>query len=234
MKRLFLVGAAALLSSTAAFAADLPAYRSAPHVSAPYMYDWSGLRVGLTAGYGWGKREMTPNFNEPVLEQSGAVAGGLISYDAQLGRVVFGAISDLSWSGMSADNDRLICRAIDCGEDVRQRDRNSLMWFGTVRGRIGYAFGSFLPYVTGGLAYGQAKQEFDVYSRFFSFGSSVKNMQVGWTAGGGFRLGIDRNWSVGVEALHVNLGESETRTSSSLAATGNSYNIVRAEVAYRF
>ena len=48
-----------------------------------------------------------------------------------------------------------------CGEGVcdwnhtRNTELQShLDWWGTVRGRLGYAFGNVLPYVTGGFAYG--------------------------------------------------------------------------------
>jgi len=52
---------------------------------------------------------------------------------------------------------------------------------GSVRGRLGYAFDRFLPYLTGGLAIEDS---------------------VGWTAGAGVDYAITDHWSIGVDYLH--------------------------------
>lgn len=52
---------------------------------------------------------------------------------------------------------------------------------GSVRGRIGYAFNRFLPYVTGGMGIEDS---------------------VGWTLGAGVDYALTNHWSVGVDYLH--------------------------------
>ena len=54
-----------------------------------------------------------------------------------------------------------------------------LPWFGTVRGRLGYAYDRFLPYVTGGLAYGNIEA-----NPSFGF-TSASTTNAGWTIGAG-------------------------------------------------
>ena len=70
-------------------------------------------------------------------------------------------------------------------------------WFGTVRGRVGYAFNNILFYGTGGLAFGELRGE--------TFGLSESHTNAGWTAGVGAEFGFAPNWSAKVEYLYVDL-----------------------------
>ena len=60
-------------------------------------------------------------------------------------------------------------------------------WFGTLRGRAGYAMNNVLVYLTGGLAYGGGRIEFA--------GMSESQTHFGWTFGGGVEVGLTPNWS---------------------------------------
>ena len=73
-------------------------------------------------------------------------------------------------------------------------------WFGTVRGRAGYAFSNILFYGTGGLAFGELRGE--------TFGLSETHTNAGWTAGVGAEFGFAQNWSAKVEYLYVDLANS--------------------------
>lgn len=85
-------------------------------------------------------------------------------------------------------------------------------WFGTVRGRLGYAVANWLFYGTGGLAYGSVKHSVTETlvapnaDRFRTI--SDRDTQFGWTAGGGFEVAFSSQWSAGVEYLYVDLGKS--------------------------
>ena len=70
-------------------------------------------------------------------------------------------------------------------------------WFGTVRGRAGYAMNNVLLYVTGGLAYGGGRVDFG--------GISESQTHLGWTIGGGVEVGLTPNWSAKAEYLYVRL-----------------------------
>jgi outer membrane immunogenic protein len=97
-------------------------------------------------------------------------------------------------------------------------------WFGTVRGRLGVtSFNqSLLVYATGGLAYGQVKQEFGYTGGFLpvanlGFGGSTwagsassSATKVGWTLGAGLEWIPEgmTNWSIKAEYLYVDLGST--------------------------
>ena len=80
----------------------------------------------------------------------------------------------------------------------------TLDYFATARVRLGYAFGNFLPYVTGGAAWGQSKVEIND-----SDGNAIASKSAtrfGWVAGGGFEYAIDRHWSANIEYNYIDLG----------------------------
>ena len=70
-------------------------------------------------------------------------------------------------------------------------------WFGTLRGRLGYAFNNVLVYGTGGLAYGGVNFRIE-NSRLTRLAA-----QHGWTAGGGVEYMFTPNWSGKIEYEHV-------------------------------
>jgi high affinity Mn2+ porin len=77
-------------------------------------------------------------------------------------------------------------------------------YFGTVRGRVGYATGSLLPYVTGGLAWGRTRVDLnDVDGNVIGNKSRV---HLGWVAGTGLEIALGGNWSGKVEYNYIDLG----------------------------
>ena len=103
-------------------------------------------------------------------------------------------------------------------------------WTGFYAGiNAGYAFDRWLPYITGGAAYGdiQAVQPT----------GTASSTNVGWTAGGGLEYGFNRNWSAKVEYLHVDLG---TATLMGAASRTNTLDVpvtddlVRAGINYHW
>lgn len=170
--------AATLIASGAALAADIqrgPApYYSAPATSG--LYNWSGPYAGLNIGYEWGK--VTNTVGEP----SGLTGGGQVGYNWQSGQFVFGAETDIQFSG---------------ADDTFAPWKFSNPWFGTLRGRGGVAFNNVLLYATLGLAYGELKGEF--------LGLSETKTEIGWAGGVGAEYGFTPNWSARVEYLYMDL-----------------------------
>ncbi|WP_292612866.1 outer membrane beta-barrel protein, partial [Nitrobacter sp. 62-13] len=97
-------------------------------------------------------------------------------------------------------------------------------WFGTVRGRLGYAFNNVLVYGTGGLAFGELRAE--------TFGLSESHTNAGWTLGVGAEFGIYQNWTAKVEYLYVDLSSSNFSITG--APNSYQYGLVRAGVNYHF
>jgi outer membrane immunogenic protein len=133
--------------------------------------NWSGLYVGVNGGYGW-------SANTDWLDPTGAFGGGQIGYNFQRGNIVFGIETDIQGSGIS---------------DSGYGDKSSLDYFGSVRGRAGYAFDRALVYGTGGFGYGQVT----------NFGYS--ELQTGWVAGGGVEYKITPAWSAKAEYQYFDL-----------------------------
>ncbi len=126
-----------------AFAADLPL--KAPALKS--VYDWTGFYLGGHVGYGGGS--LGPGTN-PLPEQgvlfphgiTGLIGGYQAGYNKQLpNHVVLGVEADASFTS-PLDDPRLAPAPFNATID----------YVGTVRGRIGYAFGRLLPYMTGGFA----------------------------------------------------------------------------------
>jgi outer membrane immunogenic protein len=83
-----------------------------------------------------------------------------------------------------------------------------LDYFGTARGRLGFAFDRALIYATGGLAVGgtnltySGRIGFPVAPTIFLAGtSSVAKAKIGYTLGGGVEYAVWNNWSVKAEYL---------------------------------
>jgi len=98
-------------------------------------------------------------------------------------------------------------------------------WFGTVRGRAGYAVNNVLFYATGGLAFGELRGE--------TFGVSETHTNAGFTVGAGAEMGFAPNWSAKIEYLYVDLANSNF-TITGGASNGYSFSLVRAGINYHF
>lgn len=138
------------------------------------VVNWSGLYVGANAGYGWSE-------NTDNLDPTGGFGGGQIGYNFQSGNIVYGLEADFQGSGIS---------------DSVPGDKSSLDWFGSVRGRLGYAFNRALIYSTAGFGYGQ------VHNNGWGIGSET---QTGWVVGGGVEYKLAPNWSVKGEYQYFDL-----------------------------
>jgi outer membrane immunogenic protein len=212
----------ALLAAQSAVAADLsvaPLYTKAPPAEVTQAYNWTGFYLGANAGGGWGRSWWSGPGT--AVDLSGAQAGGTAGYNWQFGNTVLGLESDLDWSNLKGTNSAG-CAAAGC---TTQND-----WLSTVRGRVGYAFGGVMPYVTGGLAVGDIKASTPGFA-----GASTTN--AGWAVGGGLEFALPGNWSAKAEYLHVNLGNLNCGTSCGPTAPNNVSmhdNVVRAGLNYHF
>jgi outer membrane immunogenic protein len=204
-------------------AADLrPAYKAPPGAFvAPF--NWTGFYVGLNGGYGWGTSNWSSAATTGSTKPKGALAGGTLGYNLQTGVWVWGIEGDFdaSWMKGSDNSGTGVCAGAGC------ETKNS--WFATARGRIGYAAGSFMPYITGGAAFADVKMT-------PAAGTSTTATRVGWTAGAGVEYAFMGPWSAKLEYLYSDLGNSTCGAATCGIDTTVSYktNIVRAGINYRF
>ena len=77
--------------------------------------------------------------------------------------------------------------------------RQDLEWFGTVRGRLGWAFDHTLVYGTGGFAYGRVEDSTFGTALGQSISMRSDDNRTGYVVGGGIEYAFDRNLSMKVE-----------------------------------
>jgi outer membrane immunogenic protein len=219
MKRFFLACVGVTALAGAAAAADLPPPTAAPYYKAPVYapaYTWSGFYLGVNGGGAWGRSswDTTGGFNT-----SGGLVGGTIGYNYQIGQAVLGVEGDIDWADIGATTTSAC--AFGC--------KTSDTWLSTVRGRLGYAADRFMPYITGGAAFGDIRA-----SGPGLVGASATN--AGWTVGGGIEFAVAGHWTAKAEYLYVDLGSFSCGLSCGAAVDNVSFrtNLLRAGLNYRF
>lgn len=216
MKKYLLASVAALglVAAGAASAADLPS-RKGPVAAPVYMppaFSWTGFYVGANAGYGWGN--VNANGFANVGDLDGFVGGGQIGYNYQMGQFVLGLEADLQGADLSSGNNLGLLNV-------------KTDYFGTVRARVGVAFDRFMPYVTGGWAYGNVKTSIPAIGF-----SSDRSHTGGFAVGGGLEYAVTNNIIAGVEYLYVDLGEKNILGGGT--KVGTDFSVVRARLSYKF
>lgn len=211
---------AALLLATSwggAQAADLPVFKGPPPIPAPILFTWTGFYVGLNGGFAFGGDDvvglrLTPPANGPQLanygklELSGGFGGGQVGYNWQLGALVFGVEADIQGAGIddTVTADRLAFGFLP----TTARSRSRVNFFGTARGRVGWAWDRLLIYGTGGFAYGGVDYRVEVEAPGVGLTSvlSKDDVRTGWAGGGGVEWAFAPNWTAKVEYQYINLG----------------------------
>jgi outer membrane immunogenic protein len=188
------------LAGGAAGAADLPPYYQPGPAYNP-IYTWTGFYVGINGGGGWGSSQWDA---VDTFDVSGGLIGGTVGYNWQFGQAVIGAEGDIDWSGIKGTTTVL------CPGGCETRNK----WLATARGRLGLAFDRFLPYVTGGLAFGDINATVPILP-----GGSISN--AGWTVGAGLEVGLVSNVSLKAEYLYVDLGNFNCGLNCGLAPGSN-------------
>jgi outer membrane immunogenic protein len=261
----FLIAAAGLAALAApALAADMApaprAYTKAPAIVAQ-VYDWTGFYVGVNGGGAWGGgRSSLVNFTSdgydlgPAFNSSGSsswLAGVHGGYNWQTAsKIVLGIEGDFEWTNLKHSNNGILTfLGLPFGTSLWSMN-DSLSWLASVRGRLGYAVGNFMPYVTGGAAWSNVN-----YSGFVTnniavtitgFGPYNQTItQTGWVAGVGGEYMFAPNWIARLEYLHYGFGGqtlvgANNPTFISAAAHGvftlgsTGYDTVRAGISYKW
>ena len=219
LRALLVVSGILGLSSGAALAADLPRKAPPPPVPAPVVMSWTGFYLGGQVGWGRARWDTSnfistpgvgpfasPGFPIGSTDGSGVVGGIHGGFNYQWQNIVAGIEADINWTNI---DDTVSYRAIGIGAGLPFAIKYSLDYYGTVRGRLGYAWDRFLVYVTGGWAYGHSNIDITSPGQFFGpFATSASNKNhTGWTVGGGFSYMITPNWIAGLEYKHIDLGD---------------------------
>ena len=94
--------------------------------------------------------------------------------------IVAGVVGDIAWNNLE-----------DEAADYTSG------WNGSIRGRLGFDGGAFLPYVTAGLAFANGE-----------FGGD-ENTHLGWTAGAGVEFAVADNLSLDLQYRYTDYSEEE-------------------------
>jgi outer membrane immunogenic protein len=138
----------------------------------------------------------------------GFLGGGQLGYNWQIGSFVIGAEGDIQYSAQKrTDTDSILGIAVS--------SEAKIPWFGTARGRLGYAFDSVMIYGTGGVAW----TNFKVSASALGLTVSTETTKAGWTAGGGVEWMFMPRWSVKAEYLYIDSGTTSL-TIAGLTASG--------------
>jgi high affinity Mn2+ porin len=188
------IAAIAIAFGKPVLAADLPANVLAQKA----VYDWTGLYFG--GHFGYGGASFGPYTNPLPLQgvfwphtATGLIGGYQMGYNRELAnRVVIGVEADSTFPS-PLDQAAL-------ANMPPTAFNTTLDFVGTVRGRIGYAFGIWMPYVTGGFAWGHTNAAINDGS-----GAVVGHYQAGWTAGLGIEFAVSGNWTAKFEYDYVAL-----------------------------
>ena len=200
----------AILAASCAASAQAADFSYRRQAAQPYTvnqplngFSWAGPYLGANLGYNWGS---VSNSGTNPTGFAGGVQGG---YNWQFGSPwVFGLEADIQATG---------------ADDTFAAWKFSNPWYGTVRGRVGYALNpNFMLYGTGGLAFGELKGSTPFYS--------ASHVSAGWTVGAGAEFALNNAWSLKAEYLYVDLDSSRING----LPNGYSFSTVRVGVNYHF
>jgi high affinity Mn2+ porin len=229
MTRAYLFGAVVLSAVTLdepAAGADMPVKMPprAPESSSPF--DWTGFYFGGHVGYATGTSSWVATTTGASTRPSSGAVDLFNSYDAFKGtgsfsnglqagynytlspRFVVGIEADVSPPNTTAGTQWISSPLIG-----QAAYNDTVLESGTARGRFGYAFGNWLAYGTGGLAW-----TYDQLTRTQVAGVPVGGSagagtaesaflwRLGWAAGAGVEVSIATNWIARLEYLFADFG----------------------------
>lgn len=231
MKSILLASTVLIGSIGAARAADFAA-------AAPAGFVWTGGYVGLQAGYAWGKAVggayRIPTGEAAVLgnlDPDGFLGGVHAGYNYQFGNgFVLGGEADLTFADIKGSARLDYPNGPSDGNSATSR----MNWNGSVRARAGYAIDRFLPYVTGGVAFGRYEYVPDYNATPPLPGSKTK---AGWTLGAGVEYALTDRLTTRFEYRYTDYGDATYAIAgipNHVSRVDLKTNDVRLGISYRF
>jgi outer membrane immunogenic protein len=195
IRNVLLASTAGVVVAPVAQAADLP-LKSAPMV-VPHAVSWTGWYVGGHLGGAWQQGDAgvggATGYNS---NHTSFMGGGQLGFNWQRGNFVYGWEADIS--GFTRGRTQTTSYL---------EFQSHIEWLSTIRGRMGLALNDTMVYVTGGLAIGGVRNIIhDVSDPSLSDDKTSTKTRVGWVIGGGIEHMWSRRWTIGLEALVVDLG----------------------------
>ena len=212
------LAALALGVSLPALAADLSphSYVKAPPPQA--VASWTGCYLGANAGGGLDRQAYTnvnpnrlPNFDLGSERNAGAVGGGQIGCDYQIGGWVVGVQGLFDAAGFRGSN-HVVPGPTDSQFPNIFDLSSRTSWIATATARLGYAVQpQLLLYAKGGAAWERSSLDYTITGMGVA-NFSGSEQRAGWTVGGGLEYLIAPNWSVFAEYNHMDFGTDTLAT----------------------
>ena len=232
---------------SAAFANKASLMVKAPSVSSAFT--WTGLYVGGDGGYGWhvSRGTLTTAAGAPLAaydyNANGPFSGVFVGANYQLGHSVAGVEGDWQRSNLTGNNEQ----QADIGAAAALPAPTGAFPGGpytvsttikddeSIRGRLGYSYGRFLVFGTGGFAWGDPSSAYALLGAapFVAGGGNAS----GWTAGAGLDYAFTDNVFGRIEYRYTDLTTSgfvKAATDAGDAANKVPINDVRVGIAYKF
>lgn len=224
-----LTAVGALLASTAAMAADVRVPTKAPVEYAPADI-WSGVYVGgfLGGAHGVWTSDLARNNNHGHTEQGadGIAGGAFAGYNYRINpNLYIGIEADIGSTSAKQSN------------EIYDNDTSYSSYgpFGSVRGRIGYAFDRLMIYGTGGMAFANISNDIQ---KGRNPGEQIvwdDQLRAGYALGTGVEYAFSRNFFGRAEYLYSNFGSVTLyNADGNRADFKNELHQVRAGIGYRF
>lgn len=195
----------------------------------PECFNWTGFYVGAFGGY---KHAVVDTTLDPTgdwnlfpldqtnmrlhsadnLDTDGGEVGGFLGYNFQWARWILGVEADGGYMFLrdSFDSDTFANPTVS-DKSIQQAFRTNYLV--AVGPRLGYAIGRWLPYATGGVAFGNVDYESRLHNvntsgaGFYVSGDEQEDANVGWFVGGGLQWAFTDHWGVRVQYEFIDLGD---------------------------
>jgi outer membrane immunogenic protein len=156
----------------------------------------------------------TPALGSNSASASSWLAGAQAGYNWQSGSVVYGIETDIAGTGLKSTMNTTL-QSVFIPPPTASTS-SSIDWYGTVRGRLGWATGPVMFYGTGGLAYGRTNVNSTLTDNILlrSLNSQSSTVKAGWVAGFGIEYLLRPNLVVNLGYQYVDLGTTSLVASS--------------------
>jgi outer membrane immunogenic protein len=192
-------------------------------------FSWTGFYIGAQAGGAWG----TAEYEVPATlfthrwDVDGGFVGGMVGFNYQVSGLVVGIQGEWNASDISGSQINIIGNLQSAKLDE----------FGSVDGRLGVALGRAMPYIIGGVAFGDPRQKFTIGtagpSTTFAGGDST-----GWDIGIGLEVALVGGLTGRFEYRHYDFGNISVEPDNVVLGLRHvqsmEFNTARFGLAYKF
>lgn len=205
-----------MLSFGSALAADMPVKALAP---APAFIDWSGVYIGVHAGYGGGMKDYSTLAD---FVARGFLAGGQIGINKQVGSFVFGLELDGSWADIKGSQSVSLGGPL-IGLQANLTGVSKIDGLATFAGRAGLAADRWFVFAKAGIAVAHEDHSLSINQSSIpavpaaavSFAAKGSETRVLPMLGFGAEYALGGNWSLKGEYDYFHSGSRDVRFAGS-------------------